>query len=447
MNPAPDQARRLRALIVDDDPALRIAIQQFIARLGFDTQVAENGKLGADAFAAHGADLVLLDGAMPVMDGFAACAAIRGLPEGHHVPIIMITVFEDDGSVDRAFAAGADEFITKPIHWAVLRHRVHQLVNAAGATRQLHNDRAFFQSLVDAIPDPTLVCDQEGQVRWINASAQRCFIVLNPQVDSPLRLADGVDLLGGGQASPAAILSDIRAQVAASQAPVELVLHRQTPDGDHYSEVHARALRGVAGDNFGMILRLHDVTQRELEGRRLRSEVSHFGQLAYHDSLTGLANRRLFENRIETAVTEAARYGERLAVLYLDLDGFKTINDSLGHEVGDEVLRLVAERLTEQVRRSDTVARWGGDEFAILLPQVTEEVAVAQLGERILFSVGTPMDLGGVQRRITTSIGIAMYPQHAATADDLIRQADEAMYRVKHSGKQGLCFAEGAGPD
>ncbi len=133
-------------------------------------------------------------------------------------------------------------------------------------------------------------------------------------------------------------------------------------------------------------------------------------------------------------------------MLYLDLDGFKGINDSLGHEVGDEVLRLVAVRLTEQVRRSDTVARLGGDEFAILLPQVAEEAAVAQLGERILCSVGTPMDLGGVQRRVTTSIGIAIYPQHAATADDLIRRADEAMYRVKHSGKQGLRFADGAGP-
>ena len=444
MNLATNQSRRLRALIVDDDPVLRIAIQQFIARLGFDTQVVENGQLGVDAFAAHGADLVLLDGAMPVMDGFDSCAAIRGLPEGDHVPIIMITVFEDDVSVDRAFAAGANEFITKPIHWAVLRHRVHQLVNSAGATRQLHNDHAFFQSLVDAIPDPTLVCDQQGLVRWINASAQRCIIVHNPQVDSPLRLADGVNLLGGSQASPAAILNDIRAQVVASQAAVELVLHRQTQNGDFYSEVHARALRGEAGDNFGIILRLHDVTQRELEGRRLRSEVSHFGQLAYHDSLTELANRRLFENRIAAAVTEANRYGERLAVLYLDLDGFKEINDSLGHEVGDEVLRVVAKRLTEQVRRSDTVARWGGDEFAILLPQVAEDAAVAQLGERILSTIATPIDLVGVQRSITTSIGIAIYPQHAATADDLIKRADEAMYQVKHSGKQGLRFAAGS---
>ncbi|WP_295454289.1 diguanylate cyclase [uncultured Thiodictyon sp.] len=436
-----------RALVVDDDVVLRTAIHQFIARLGFEVQSANNGSRALELFQVHGADIVLLDAAMPVMDGFAACMAIRALPEGRYVPIIMITIYEDEDSVDRAFACGATEYVAKPIHWAVLRNRVRQLVEAADAERRLRQDHAFFQSLVDAIPDPTLVCDREGVVRWINQDAGQFPLVVEAVVDAPLRLVPGVTEPDAGESDPLAIVASIRARVAASDTPLDLLLHRADAGGaDRYAEVHARALRGVAGTNFGLILRLQDVTARELESRRLRTQVTRFGELAHRDSLTGVANRRLFREQLDRAVAEAGRSGERLAVLFLDLDGFKGINDTRGHAAGDRVLCQVAARLLEVVRRPDTVARLGGDEFAVLLRGVSENSGVLELGERLLAAICAPIELPDGPVGIGASIGISLFPEHGPDGAALLRRADEAMYAVKSAGKRGVALATAAIP-
>ena len=436
-----DRDEPYRALVVDDDAVLRIALRRFMIRLGFEVQCAGNGQIALDLFQTQGPDIVLLDAAMPVMNGFAACEAIRALPAGRHVPIIIITFFEDEASVDRAFASGATEYVTKPIHWAVLRNRVRQLVEAADAERRLRHDNAFFQSLVDAIPDPTLVCDRAGVVRWINENAGR-FPLVTAVVDEPLQLAPGVHEPDSVETDPQALVTRIRTRVADSDAPLDLLLHRADPTaGELYAEVHARALRGVDGTNFGLILRLQDVTSRELEGRRLRGQVTRFGELAHRDSLTGLANRRLFEDLLGEAVTAAGQTGECFAIMFLDLDGFKAINDNQGHAAGDEVLREVALRLRGVVRRPDTVARLGGDEFAILLRDISGSPGVVNLGERLLALVCEPIDLAEGQAKVGASIGISLFPEHGSDQATLLRCADAAMYGVKTHGKRGVALA------
>ena len=189
------------------------------------------------------------------------------------------------------------------------------------------------------------------------------------------------------------------------------------------------SLRGVDGTNFGLILRLQDVTARELEGRRLRGQVTWYGELAHRDSLTGLANRRLFEDLLSKAVTAAGLTGERLAMMFLDLDGFKGINDTQGHAAGDEVLRQVAVRLQGVVRRPDIVARLGGDEFAILLRDINGSPGVINLGERLLAAVCEPIDLTEGQATVGASIGVSLFPEHGPDEVALLRCADEAMYR------------------
>lgn len=433
--------QKLRALIVDDDPVLRIAVQQFITRLGFNTETAENGQAGVDRFREHGADIVLLDAAMPILDGFGACAAIRADENGAHVPIIMITVYEDERSVDHAFESGANEFITKPIHWAVLRNRVRQLVTAARAERQLRDDRAFFQSLVDSIPEPTLVCDRDGLVRWVNASVSADMPMTNATIDEPLSFAPDVETPDGDGEPPERIRERILAHMSESTGPLELLLHRKTDDRtEHFAELHVRSLRGGSGFTEGAILRFHDVTARELEGQRLRHEVSHYGKLAFHDSLTGLANRRAFDERLRAAVFDAARDGTQLAVMFLDLDGFKNINDTLGHDMGDRVLCIVSERLQEHLRHTDLVARLGGDEFALLLVDCQGAEVVRPLSERVLASLCEPLDIAPGEHRVSASIGIALFPTHAGSGSELTKRADEAMYAVKESGKNGARF-------
>jgi len=442
-----DPADVPRALIVDDDPVLRLAITQFIGRLGFQTASVENGQMAVEHFNAEGADIVLLDAAMPVMDGFQACRAIRALPGGRHVPIIMVTVYDDEASIDEAFDVGATEYITKPVLWAVLRNRTRYLVQAARAEQRLRNDWAFFQSLVDSIPDPTVVIDRDGLIRWVNVATETCLLMVEPIIAQPLRLDPATRVIPQAhqcpdETDPDLLLRGIREQLSRSNEPLTLLLHHHAPNGrDRYAEVHGRALRGVSGTAYGFILRFPDVTEREIEKQRLHSEVQRVGELAHSDLLTGLPNRLLFEQRLREALYSASKKTLRLALMFIDLDGFKAINDGLGHAAGDEVLKAVSARLRVAVRDVDTVARLGGDEFAVLLTDIRQDACVEALGQRLLAAIAEPIRAVGGECQVGASIGVSLYPDHGKNGKALIESADQAMYAVKRSGKHGLRFA------
>lgn len=442
-----DAAEIPRALVVDDDPVLRLAITQFIARLGFQTASVDNGELAVQHVREDRTDIVLLDAAMPVMDGFEACRAIRALPSGQRVPIIMITAYEDEASIDRAFDAGATEYITKPVLWAVLRNRTRHLVQAARAEERLRNDWAFFQSLVDSIPDPTVVIDREGLIRWINGVTKTCLLMAEPVIAQALRLDPATRVVTQPEQRPAEtdidrLLPAIREYLSRRNQPLMLMLHRRAPDGrDGYAEIHGRALRGVSGAAYGFILRFQDVTEREIEKQRLNNEVRRVGELAHSDPLTGLANRLLFEQRLREALYSASTQNLRLALLFIDLDGFKAVNDDLGHAAGDEVLKAVAARLRDAVRDGDTVARFGGDEFAVLLTDIRQDASVEALGRRLLTAIARSIPIANQQRQVGASIGVSLYPDHGDNGALLMERADQAMYAVKRGGKNGIRFA------
>ena len=183
-----------------------------------------------------------------------------------------------------------------------------------------------------------------------------------------------------------------------------------------------------------MVRTFTDITERKRAEARI-------AEMATHDELTGLANRSLFRERVEQALDRAQRYGEPFALLMLDLDRFKPINDTLGHPVGDEVLKETALRLQFCVRETDTVARLGGDEFAILQAQATTQDEVGHLAQRILDAVATPLDINGHRIEIGTTIGVAFAPRDAADHDQLIAKADQALYEGKKSGRNCYCFA------
>lgn len=435
------------ALVVDDDPVLRLAVTQFIKRLGFQVTSIENGQLATQHFAAHGADIILLDAAMPVMDGFEACRSIRTLPGGDRVPIIMITIYEDEASIDRAFEAGASEYITKPILWAVLRNRTYHLVQSARAEQRLRNDWAFFQSMVDSISDPTVVIDREGLVRWVNAASAACLLMAEPVVGDALKFDPATELISSTNQYPVAesireLLPTVRSQLAYSDEPLRLMIHRCAPDGkESYAELQGRALRGDDSIAYGFILRFHDVTEREIEQQRLHTEVTRIAKLAHSDPLTGLANRLLFEQRLREALFASATHNLRLALIFIDLDGFKEINDSLGHAAGDEVLKTISTRLVKRVRDGDTVGRLGGDEFAVLLTEIRQNASVEVLGRRLLSTIVMPIQVAGGTCRVSASIGISLYPEHGNTGRVLMERADQAMYLVKGNGKNNIRFA------
>ncbi len=169
--------------------------------------------------------------------------------------------------------------------------------------------------------------------------------------------------------------------------------------------------------------------------------------LAYHDALTGLANRLLFQDRLSNALSQAHRSHRKLAVLLLDLDRFKVVNDTLGHPVGDKLLQQVALRVSEQIREGDTLARLGGDEFALLMPEIQSTTDAANVTRKLLAALQTPVNIDGHDLLVTTSVGISVYPAHGSTAEDLIKNADVALYAAKDAGRNTYCFfdSESAG--
>jgi diguanylate cyclase (GGDEF)-like protein len=179
------------------------------------------------------------------------------------------------------------------------------------------------------------------------------------------------------------------------------------------------------------------ITSRDVTEHRRRSD--HVNYLAHHDHLTGLANRTLLHESFRQAIFRAQKHDQRVAVFLIDIDYFKQINDSLGHADGDVLLATVGQRLLSSVRESDTVARMGGDEFVIVMPEFRSMQDVECCGQHIIRSASQPVEIGGRKVSLTVSVGITIFPEHGHTAEELLRNADAAMYTVKDSGRNSLC--------
>ena len=194
------------------------------------------------------------------------------------------------------------------------------------------------------------------------------------------------------------------------------------------------------------LLEVHKRIHNMLEVRLLYKELAQYSkqqqELALHDPLTGLPNRRLLEDRIATNLQHAARHQHKAAVMYLDLDGFKAINDTHGHACGDEILKLVAGRLVGSSRKEDTVARVGGDEFVIVLGEVGSLADAQEPASKLIEVVSEPYQVGALTLKLSTSIGIALYPDHADNVQALIEKADRALYDAKRGGKNRHCAAQ-----
>jgi diguanylate cyclase (GGDEF)-like protein len=292
-----------RVLIVDDDRSTRFTLSAALQRSGFVVTQASDGSEVAQAVQRARPDVILMDALMPVMDGFTACSLLKSSPEGQDIPVLMITALEDNASIERAFAAGASDYIPKPLHLAVVNQRVRRLVDATRAER-------------------------------------------------------------------------------------------------------------------------------------------HVRHLAYNDPLTGLPNRTLFNDHLNGCIERAGPAEQSLALLYLDLDRFKFVNDTLGHEVGDRLLRALAQRIRSCVRGSDCVARLGGDEFAVVLDDLPGIEVASATANKICHAVNAPVEIDGHDLTVTASIGIALFPSDGQDASALLRRADTAMYRAKKKHSDFEFFEE-----
>jgi diguanylate cyclase (GGDEF)-like protein/PAS domain S-box-containing protein len=426
-------------LLVNDREAQRVAIRTMLAPLGVVVVEANSGREALRAVLRQTFALILMDVRMPTMDGYETATLIRQRDQTRRVPIIFVTGFgRDDTETLTAYASGAVDFIFTPVNPDVLRAKVSVFVDLFIQSQELRlsvasitslnaalrDSEASTQAVLDNVADGIVIADESGAIESINRSAQALFglteqDVIGQPLASLIESASRGDLAqtGGRNGGPPAI-SDVRNRTT------ETIGCRR--DGSTFAmEVERGEL--TLGDRSLMLAFVRDISARKAYTEDLEHQ-------ALHDGLTGLANRTLFGEHVRTALAVAKRAGEQRAVLVMDLNGFKRVNDTLGHEQGDVLIKQVGARLVESLRDIDMVARLGGDEFAILPGGTTDLPGAAQVAWKIQQICAAGFMLDGEMAYMTASVGIAMFPDHGATTEDLLRRADVAMYIAKRSG-------------
>jgi diguanylate cyclase (GGDEF)-like protein/PAS domain S-box-containing protein len=426
-----------RILVVDDDPATLILMRAALLRAGFDVQTAVDGEDALHKFHQHPSDIVLLDVDMPGRNGHEICAALRA-EVGELLPIVMVTGMDDVESVESAYHAGATDFIAKPINWALLGHRVKYLCRGFQNMLDLQTAEARNAAILEAVPDPLFELDIDGRfisyhsprTELLGAPAEAFLGKTVPEILPPAAAQICLSALKSAHENGLSTGEQIELQLPHGQSWFELSISRKATDSKEKPH---------------FIVLSRDITERQLSEQRIR-------QLAYFDTLTGLPNRQSFLERVEREISRARQNGRKLGVLFMDLDGFKNINDTMGHGAGDVILQSVAERLRQGLRPSDSVsrpsateadpgfARLGGDEFTALILDIERPEDALIIAHRIRELMRQPFLLDRREIAVTTSIGIALYPNDGEDAIALLKHADTAMYHAKDQGRDNCQF-------
>lgn len=405
-------------LVIDDESVTRMMVRQVLEESHYIVKDAQDGEEGLEVARDEMPDLVLLDVRMPRMNGFETCRALRELPEGRHVPILMLTGLDDVVSVQLAFESGATDFITKPINWALLAQRLRYALQAKQQEERLRESEsrlAHAQQLA-----------RLGQWKFDSASG------------SVAMSAALADQLGFGTSEHSYSLREITARihrrdrqrvlrmlrtVFETGEPADFEFQLAGSQG-RLSTVHLFAEREVNNGSEQLQGTVQDVTARiEAEAR-----ISYF---SHYDRLTDLPNRVLFWDRLTLNIAECRRSGKKFAVLLIDLDRFSALNASLGHAKGDRILQILAGRMAQKLRSSDTLSRIGGDEFAIIFQELDNEQDFSPLLARILACFEEPIQNDAFEAFVTASVGIALFPDDGEDLDTLLMNADAAKVRAE----------------
>ena len=535
-----------KILIAEDDITTRMMLSHFIEQQGYQAICAENGEEALALSHEHIIDLALLDANMPVQDGFKCCQALHQ-KHGNLLPILIVTALDDEGSIDRAFEAGALDFITKPINWAVLRNRVKFLLQTRQDRLALRQAEARKSALINNALDCIISVTSSGKIVDFNPAAEAFFGYSKEQVQARVKIEhllpdysqlvyrtlvqkhlqkDGltprhetlaIDRQGekytvslaisqmesGGELITTAMLHDIserkrhedELRLASTVfnfcnegiiiSDENNIIQAVNPSFSHITGYKAE---DVVGQNPNILnSSSHDrafyeqmwssinekgrwqgeVVNKRKDGRtysewlsicavgdsensNAKNYVAIFSDIskrkaaeekiwwqAHYDVLTQLPNRAMFMAELNKKIAA----DQQLSLLFIDLDGFKAVNDTLGHNCGDEVLYFVARRLQNTLPGDSLIARLGGDEFTVILNGHHDPEALHKLSLGLIDKLSQPYELDGPNAQLSASIGIARYPDNVRNIDELINLADKMMYEVKTQGKSDVRIA------
>jgi len=438
---APKSAKhgKPRILVVDDQPANLVATRTLLAPLPVEVMTANSGDEALGLVLRHEFAVILLDVRMPVMDGYETASLIRGHTEHNPVPIIFVTAeAPEQHAMFHGYESGAVDYLLKPLDEDLLRCKVGVFLELyrhkrrlTETTESLRQANERMTRLLQMAYDGIVGIESDGRVGFANPAA--CRLMECPPEELLEHAARETFAL-----QPQAVTTDAVdpfAEAAARGTFRHVGAHFHTLQGhDFVAEYALSAIDAGSRQPPSYVLVFQDVTERERSEQQLR-------QQAELDYLTGLPNRLLFEQRAREGLARPGGRNRPFAVMMLDLDGFKQVNDRYGHPVGDYLLKAVAERLRGALRETDTTARLGGDEFAALLPGLDDTEEALRLGRKVQRALSQPYACGGQTLNIGASIGLALYPLHGDSLESLINAADHAMYSAKQQREARVLLA------
>ena len=402
---SPEPTTHPVAIIADDEDLGRLLLAESATACGLEPLAFDNGMAALQAALSQPPAIVLLDVDMPGLNGYAVCQRLRAESRLATIPIVMVTGHEDSEAIRLAFEAGATDFISKPVNWALLPRRLEYILRNAAVSRALAERMGQVHTLVEALPDTLWVVSADGDIQWSpNAGAVSAFA-------PPRYLAD----------------TQTAIRLTAVDGIHRKLEYRETDQLGARRSYELRFARREGGD---VVVVRQDTSERT-------AAAEHIEHLAYVDPLTGLPNRQRCLETAEQLFSAAALTHDRVAVIYLDLNSFKRVNDTFGHSVGDAVLRIVGANLARALEPFTaacpglTLGRFGGDEFVILVRHADAGAMAIQIANACTTACNAPIEYSGLEFYSAPSIGLAVHPQDGADVATVFKHADTAMYHAK----------------
>ncbi|OQW78018.1 MAG: GGDEF domain-containing response regulator [Proteobacteria bacterium ST_bin11] len=428
-------------LAIDDDDMVRLMLQEILQKEGFDVICAANGKQGLALAASERPSLVLLDVMLPDLNGFDCLQTLKNMAGNTLLPVVMLTGMDDLESVNRAFQLGASDFIPKPLNWPTLPHRLRYLLRSVATLAELARSEAELRQAQKIA--------QLGSWYWSVA-------------DDNMQWSEEVfNILGTNRSSFEHKCRDLYKSVPSSevgklQQAIDLCIRNQCSfrlelpvmrfDGTN----HVIHIQGKPVIDNELVSHIHGTLQDITERRDIEERVKF---LSYYDPLTGLPNRTLFKEILAQAMSYCSRYGTVISTLFISIDRFKRINETLGPKIGDQVLKLFAERLLAEVRDCDyihinadydladmTVSRLGGNEFTVLLNHIQDTRDSVKVAKRIFQAMQQAFPVDSTELFLGINIGIAVYPGDGQDEDSFIKNGEFAMNHASEHGHNNYQF-------